>query len=51
MMDTWTPTDSELPAMLSSDPAQLTLKHKLSPLAIDWLSALMEITEPVRQTT
>lgn len=38
------------PIMFWSDKARATLKKKLSPLAIDWLSALMEVTEHKRKT-
>ncbi len=39
------------PIMFWSDKARATMKSKLSPLAIDWLSALMEVTEHKRKTT
>lgn len=40
----------DTPIMFWSDKARATLKKKLSPLAIDWLSALMEVTEHKRKT-
>lgn len=43
-------TDNEQP-MIWSSKARETLKRKLSPIAIDWLSTVMEVTEHKQKTT